>query len=109
MTCLCGHPETIPTQGRGRCIGGIRIYISRVPDHVLRPGDRVLEKAEAEVVVNEAQAKADKAPSYLDQFQKLMNRGYIKMDCQCKLYHELPIPAEETGVSLWGPDGKPIA
>ena len=109
MTCLCGHLGAFHKARRGACAGDVRIYISSVPGHRLRPGDRVLEKKEAEVVVNEAAAKVDKAPSYSGQFQKLLRRGYVKMDCQCKLYHEIPIPSEESGVALWGPDGKPIA
>lgn len=109
MTCLCGHPETHHARARGRCTGYVRIYISPAPGYKLRPGDRVLDKAEAERVVNEAAAKVERAPSYEKQFKTLLRRGHVSIHCQCKLYHELPVPSEETGVTLWGPDGNPIA
>ena len=107
--CLCGHLEVHHATRRGRCIGDIRVFISRVPDHALRPGDRILEKAEAEKVVNEAAAKVARAPSYRKQFETMLKRWFITLPCQCKLYHELPIPNEETGITLWAPDGSPAA
>jgi len=85
------------------------MFISKVPDHALRPGDRILEKAEAEKVVNEAAKKVARAPSYQKQFELMLRRGFITLPCQCKLYHELPIPNEETGITLWSPSGTPIA
>jgi hypothetical protein len=84
----------------------VRMFIS--PGHPLRPGDRLLTKAEAEVVVNEAFEKVKKAPSYEGQFQQMLKRGFVLLSCQCPTYHELPIPSEEAA-GLLGPTGRPIA
>ena len=108
MSCLCGHAIAFHMKDRGRCTGDIRIYIQKVPQHVLRPGDRILEKHEAEVVVNEAAAKVDKAPSYEKQFKAMMKRRYVSMNCQCRIYHEIEIPSEETGITLYAPDGSAL-
>ena len=105
--CLCGHLEVHHATRRGRCIGDIRMFISKVPDHALRPGDRILEKTEAEKVVNEAAKKVARAPSYQKQFGAMLQRGFITIPCQCKLYHELLLPNEETGITLWSPGRTP--
>lgn len=90
MTCLCGHLQVHHATRRGRCLATVRMHLSKRVG--IPPGDIVLEKKEAEQVVNEAFEKVEKAPSYQRQFEALLKRGFVKIDCQCKLYHEVEIP-----------------
>lgn len=92
MTCLCGHRLTVHHTNRGRCSGELRMFIARVPPSKLEKADRQLTKKEAEVVVNEAAKKVERAPSYETAFRKMLKRGYVVMPCGCHMYHELEIP-----------------
>lgn len=93
--CTCGHILTEHLSSRGRCTRSVRIWLKHPGDDVLRtsPGV-VLSMDEANVVIEEAFGKLDKAPSYEKQVRKLGKRGYLFVDCQCQFYRTLPIPGE---------------
>lgn len=104
MICQCGHPTICHARKRS-CQGQIRLYLGSIPDP--RPQDRFLTKEEADVVLQEARAKVERAPSYERAYKKLLRRGYVEVDCPCEIFHTLELP-EESEVKLWGPGGRQL-
>lgn len=93
MKCLCKHKQVEHCYAAGRCLGEVRVYL-KVPS-VTPPGALILEEKSRALRIAELVDQAKTDPNNENRVVKILRRGYEILQCDCDIFHTLPLTMDE--------------
>lgn len=92
--CLCGHMEVFHSKKTGRCASQIK-YVMAPVEEPEEAEYNLISYVKVPIKDWFRFAKEICGENKTTKIDKAMKRGYVIADCQCKVFHTIPIPDQD--------------